>query len=118
MRPPRFTLRYYVLDADNRVVAANLIERAQWFEAIGNRVVGYTQITSECQVSTVFLGLDHRFGGDGPPLVFETMIFGGPLQGSVWRYSSYDDADAGHKAAVRRARAAHQKRQHLREDTE
>lgn len=26
-------------------------------------------------VSTVWLGLDHRFGGKGPPLIFETMVF-------------------------------------------
>ena len=29
------------------------------------------------RVSTVWLGLDHRFD-EGPPLIFETMIFGGP----------------------------------------
>lgn len=26
-------------------------------------------------VSTVWLGLDHNFGDDGPPLIFETMTF-------------------------------------------
>jgi hypothetical protein len=27
------------------------------------------------KVSTVWLGLDHRFGSPGPPIIFETMIF-------------------------------------------
>jgi hypothetical protein len=54
----------------------------------------------------VFLGLDHRFGGSGPPLLFETMIFGGPLDEEMWRYSSWDAAEAGHAAAVRKAREA------------
>jgi hypothetical protein len=27
------------------------------------------------RVSTVWLGLDHRYFGDGPPLIFETMVF-------------------------------------------
>jgi hypothetical protein len=52
------------------------------------------------------LGIDHRFWGKGPPILFETIIFGGQLDHSMWRYSSYDDAQAGHAAAVRRARAA------------
>jgi hypothetical protein len=98
-------LRYYILDAEDRVVRADLITWARWFE-YANRHVGYTQITSECLVSTVFLGLDHRFSGNGPPLLFETIIFGGPLDQAQNRYSSWDDAEAGHKAAVRKARAA------------
>jgi hypothetical protein len=34
-----------------------------------------------CRISTVFLGLDHgfSFGKGSPPVLFETMIFGGPL---------------------------------------
>ena len=27
------------------------------------------------EISTVFLGLDHNFFGDGPPILFETMTF-------------------------------------------
>jgi hypothetical protein len=101
-------LRYYMLDAEHHVVETNnVITWAQWFED-ANRVVDWTQITSEITVSTVFLGLDHRFAGAGPPLLFETMIFGGPaeLDETCWRYSSWDDAQAGHAAAVRKARAA------------
>jgi hypothetical protein len=97
---------WYVLDAENRTVAVDdLISWAHWAEA-ANRHVDWTQITSECEVSTVFLGFDHRHFGDGPPILFETMIFGGPLDQSQWRYSSWDDAEAGHNAAVRKARAA------------
>jgi hypothetical protein len=54
------------------------------------------------QVSTVFLGLDHRFFGDGPPLVFETMVFGGPLNGEQERYGSWAAAEAGHKRWVKK----------------
>lgn len=61
-------------------------------------------------VSTVWLGLDHRFAGDGPPLIFETMVF---LKGErddpehvglqdidVVRYSSLQQAQEGHQAMV------------------
>lgn len=98
--------KHYILDADNNVIETDLITWAIWLDNLGNRTVGYTEITSECFISTVFMGLDHRFHGKGPPIVFETMIFGGPLDQHTWRYASYDDADTGHKAAVRKAREA------------
>jgi hypothetical protein len=100
------SLKHWILDAENHTVEVDLITWAMWLENGGNRIVAYTQITSEIEVSTVFLGLDHRFFGEGPPILFETMIFGGPLNYEQWRYSSYDDAQTGHTAAVRKARAA------------
>lgn len=50
-------------------------------------------------VSTVFLGMDHAYG-DGPPHWFETMIFGGEHDSFCERYSTYDDALAGHARVV------------------
>lgn len=98
--------KLYVLDADNCVV--EVFDWMTWgkFMEDGNRIVGWTGITSETQVSTVFIGIDHRLYGKGPPVLFETMIVGGPLDEYQWRYSSYDDAMIGHKAAVRKAREA------------
>lgn len=46
-------------------------------------------------VSTVWLGLNHQFG-DGPPLIFETMVFGGDHDDEQWRYSTEVEALAGH----------------------
>ena len=51
------------------------------------------------EVSTVFLGLNHQFG-DGPPLIFETMVFGGDLDGEQERYSTEAEAIEGHKAMI------------------
>lgn len=56
-------------------------------------------------VSTVFLGLDHNWGR-GPPLLFETLIFGGPLHDEMWRYPTWDAAVAGHTAAVQAVKSA------------
>jgi len=96
-------VRHYILDDDNRPVEADFLTWAMWFEA--NRVVDYTEITSAVHVSTIFMGLDHRHFGKGPPILFETMIFGGPLDQHMWRYASWDDAITGHKAAVGKARS-------------
>lgn len=56
-------------------------------------------------VSTVFLGLNHRFG-PGRPLLWETMVFGGPLDGEQYRYESRLDAMKGHVEMTDRARKA------------
>ena len=50
------------------------------------------------EVSTVWLGRDHQYG-DGPPLIFETMIFGGEHDEYQWRYSTRAGAEAGHATA-------------------
>jgi hypothetical protein len=57
-------------------------------------------------VSTVWLGIDHNFGGDGPPLIFETMVFRGLLDGRMERYPNELAARAGHERWVTAARAA------------
>ena len=54
------------------------------------------------RVSTVFLGLNHSFG-DGPPLLFETMIFGGEHDGYQERCSTYSEAEAMHEVACKLA---------------
>lgn len=58
-------------------------------------------------ISTVWLGRNHRFA-DGPPLIFETMVFQLGEDGKVssWceldadRYSTEEEALAGHNAIV------------------
>lgn len=53
----------------------------------------------EVEVSTVWLGLDHSFG-DGPPLIFETMVFGGPHDQYCERWPTKEAAQAGHDRIV------------------
>jgi len=64
-----------------------------------------TQVTPQVHVSTIFLGLDHRpWGAHGPPILFETMVFGGPLDQEQERYGTWEEAAAGHTAMVARVR--------------
>jgi hypothetical protein len=91
----------------NRVpIAVDWKTWAVWFDKIENRRVARTEINESCYVSTVFLGLDHNFSGKGEPLLFETMIFGGPLDQDTYRYRTWADAERGHEAAVVEARKA------------
>jgi len=70
----------YILGPDKIPVAEpDLYKWAQWFQCNDDaRVVARDQI-GESRVSTVFLGLDHNFMGDGPPILWETMVFGGHM---------------------------------------
>lgn len=65
--------------------------------------VGWDVLPSGLKVSTVWLGLDHSFGRDGPPLIFETMVF---MPGESFRevdsarYATKEAALAGHTAML------------------
>lgn len=48
----------------------------------------------------MFLGIDHAFMG-GPPILWETMIFGGVFDGWQRRYASKLDALEGHASTMR-----------------
>lgn len=73
-------------------------------EMEGNRRVAADEVDG-VRVSTVWLGLDHSFGG-GCPLIFETMVFGGPLDMEQDRYSTEAEAIAGHVSMLARVKAA------------
>jgi len=100
--------RWYILDAERHPVKCrDLMAWARWMEesrADDRTRVAHTEITTGEHVSTVFLGLDHRFGGEGPPILFETMVFGGPHDGEMQRYATWDDAETGHKVLVGKLR--------------
>lgn len=69
------------------------------------------------RVSTVFLSIDHGWG-DGPPILYETMIFGfpedHPLHEYMERYATEAEASNGHTAAVELVRVALEKDAHHR----
>jgi hypothetical protein len=95
----------YILNENHEtVLEPNVIKWAKWIEKT-NRIVARDTIGCVL-VSTVFLGLDHNHFGS-PPLLFETMIFGGPLDDSHWRYSTWYEALNGHGMAMARAVLAH-----------
>lgn len=89
----------FILNDKKEIVACeDLIVWARWMQT-ADRQVAKTVIGDDVVVSTVFLGLDHNFYG-GPPLVFETMVFRGKTDGEMDRYSTYEEALAGHDIMV------------------
>ena len=97
--------KWYILDNNHKPVHKPVLESAKWMEDNPKRkTVGYDELTDlngdEVRVSTVFLGLDHAYGG-GKPILWETMIFGGENdQAYQERYASYEQAIEGHQKAI------------------
>lgn len=95
--------KYYILNECNQPEPIhNIMHWALWFET-ADRVVAGTEVNKDITVSTVFLGLDHQWS-DGPPLLYETLVFGGEMDGEMERYSTKDEAITGHDAMVQRVR--------------
>ena len=94
----------YKLEGHKAVPCEDLMEWARWFET-ADRHVAKTILKGpgniDIKVSTVFLSLNHNWG-EGNPILFETMVFGGPLDQRMERYGTWDEADAGHKRWVKK----------------
>lgn len=95
----------YILDGKTAVPEPDLIKWGQWLEK-ANRQVNQTYIGDDIRVSTVFLGINHAWRPDEPLALFETMVFGGPLDLEMDRYSTWDSAEQGHAAMCKRVHAA------------
>ena len=115
---------YYIL-VGRTPVAVDVLTWGKWFGTAKERFIAETIIDDtpvehtygmlpgrekkymrpKIRVSTVFLGLNSSFR-PGEPMLFETMIFGGSLDGEQWRYATYDQAERGHADAVVQARKA------------
>lgn len=98
-------MTYILDDAGEPVAEPDVLKWGRWFEEIANRRVAEDQI-GDVRVSTVFLGIDHNFSGEGLPMLWETMVFSGPLDEECERYASIAGAIAGHAAMVERVKNA------------
>jgi hypothetical protein len=96
--PDKYTIRDGVVEP-----AADLLDWSRWFETADRHVA--TDQIGACYVSTVFLGLNHRFGA-GEPLLFETMIFTDDTGAESWcdRCSTLAEARAMHERGCMYAR--------------
>lgn len=107
----------FILNGKVPEACADLMRWGRWIQT-ADRIVARTEVGA-LSVSTVFLGMNHNFI-DGPPLLFETMVFrpaakseqsnfiirkiskvevGGDVD-LTRRYSTWDEAEAGHAKIV------------------
>jgi len=117
-------IKHYILNEDKEVVAVPFEEWVTNFNDLNRRVdsswikrkpfkKGNPKMLRKINklrekimhVSTVFLGLDHRFDpwdGSGEPIIFETMVFwDGDFVGMYQRrYCTHAKALVGHKETV------------------
>jgi hypothetical protein len=96
-------LKHWIL-VNDKLKEVDLMTWAKWFEDKTNpgRITAQTKVKG-IFISTVFMGLDHSFGGK-VPILWETMIFNAKhkaLKDYQVRYSSLKDAKAGHEYAVK-----------------
>ena len=101
---------------DREPVACSAEEMAEFSK--GDRHVGFEFVETDRMtwaplgrvgwlVSTVFLGIDHGFSLEGPPVLFETMVFPAldedrfsPANVYQMRYTTWAQAEEGHRAVV------------------
>lgn len=95
MRP-----EHYILDEQGEPQPVDWLTWAKWFETVGKdaRRVAADSFPDGVVVSTVFLGHDHQYFEGGPPLLYETLVFEGPHDGEMARYTTRAEALAGHRA--------------------
>jgi hypothetical protein len=78
----------------------------QWGKDFSNfdyKIVKQDKLANGVFVSTVWLGLDHNYGFNNRPLIFETMVFGpGDHSEDCLRYSTEEEARLGHKMIVKK----------------
>ena len=97
--------RPYAYDRDGSPITFEQWARLRWTDDEPDAWrTGYERIAldhvGDVSVSTVWLGLDHGHGLTSAPLIFETMVFGGPFDEQCWRYATEDEARAGHANVV------------------
>ncbi len=95
-------INYWILDKDhNPIPAVDVMEWGRFFEK-SDRVVARDQV-GDITISTVFLGIDHRMDRPqdhgNPPILFETMIFGGEHDQYMDRCATWIEAEAMHAKA-------------------
>lgn len=108
---------WYILDGRKVIRCADMMEWIRWFEKAEGKDGRRIALTEKMRpfwwltfwrrpytitVSTVFLGVDHSFGG-GKPILFETMVFGSCAHDEACeRYSTYEEAERGHRDMCRK----------------
>jgi hypothetical protein len=85
----------------------NNISVEEWGEIHSTDKIVAQEHVGDYFVSTVWIGIDMNYSDEGPPLIFETMVFkqppGSERLGDVeecWRWATEEEAHTGHGLLV------------------
>lgn len=112
-RPFKYSsIGLYKLENKKVTPVEDELEWIAWYSTTGSRFIeSYSTVYKTLEVpgsriyisvETVFLGIDNNFHTDGIPLLFETLIEGGPFDGEKTRSSSLEEALKVHKRCIER----------------
>jgi len=97
--------RYFILRDGEVIEEPDHRSWSEWYEASFGEVecVDRTQL-KQATVSTHFLAVDMTLARDASPMLFETTVKGGWLDNQRERFSTLEEATAGHQSWVQRVR--------------
>jgi hypothetical protein len=91
---------YYILDDRGVPQPTTVLGWSKWLAENREKKRVAKETIGPSEISTVFLGLDHGWK-DGAPIVWETMVFGGPLDQEQDRCAgTVEQAEAMHARMV------------------
>ncbi len=91
------TSQYYKLEGQNPVPVRSFMEWSLWIMSASTTVM--LNELQESIISTKFVGLDLSPGkcnADSQPMLFETLVISGPMDGKRKFYATWDEAIQGH----------------------
>ena len=95
----------YILQGKNAVPEPDVGKWGRWLKTARRTVVAEDKAGAAI-VSTVFKAIDLQSDPRGKPLLFETLISGGPSDGLYERYTTWEEAEAGHARWVHKLKSA------------
>jgi len=107
MESPSYRIERYILTGHDPIPCEDFTTWTTWMDGPDRLVQDTELIDSACdqvRVCTAFLGVDVNFA-DGAPVLFETVVFGGPYDWELYRYCTWEEAQQGHAAVVARCKA-------------
>ncbi|MDZ8108967.1 MAG: hypothetical protein RM338_25545 [Nostoc sp. DedQUE12a] len=90
-------LKYYILEGKNPVAIESFKDWNLWMASASFRdtTVMLNEL-KDCLISTKFVGINLNPHPSGKPMIFETLVIGGPLDGKRNWYPTWNEAIQGH----------------------
>ncbi|MEH2032236.1 MAG: hypothetical protein V7K67_21740 [Nostoc sp.] len=86
--------RYYKLQGQSPIIAESFLDWCLWMASADTRVM--VNDIYNVNISTVFVGINLDPQQSGEPMIFETLVMGGVLDGKRNHWSTWEQAMQGH----------------------